>query len=457
MNKFKMIFKKIKFKLVAFVGLLTIGCGCLLSNNSYAWFVNEQGNLESSNLLPIEYIHYADNFVNLTQNVNLDRGTYTISYSNQLITEGSWEVRLNDNVIGTYNLSQTSITFNVSNDNTSFYFYCNQPMFNARFMLNEGNTALLYEPYGTFYSSTNYNDLLTNYNNLLSNTTYGWLSYLSDITINASGVVLGNQDFNKLVSNNYINYGIFKLNDYVSSYSISTNYVINMYFYDDFNGNDYFNANLFYLSVIGNITSNYFNVEIIDTLGNSTTFTIDTTNLNYIDYNLILNNNRNFNGNIYNINISFTTINNVGNLYITGGYSAGYQNGWNNATNAKNLEIESLNEQLTLLQTNFNQLQSDYNNLRIDYDSANQELQDYLDTIHKLNNDVVTLTQLTNDLRTQVEDNFTWQNLFFTMADTPFRVVANALGFNVFGINLFATFIGLTTTLAIIFLVKKFI
>lgn len=53
--------------------------------------------------------------------------------------------------------------------------------------------------------------------------------------------------------------------------------------------------------------------------------------------------------------------------------------------------------------------------------------------------------------------NGSWQSLFFAMADTPFKTISSALGFDLFGMNLFSAFIGILTVLAIFFIFKKII
>lgn len=50
-----------------------------------------------------------------------------------------------------------------------------------------------------------------------------------------------------------------------------------------------------------------------------------------------------------------------------------------------------------------------------------------------------------------------WQALFFSMADTPLKTISNMLGFELFGLNVFHALIGIITTLAILFVIKRLI
>lgn len=73
-------------------------------------------------------------------------GTYTFSYSGITKTSGGWTVVFEDGTSVAKDLTQTAITFTL-NSPSKLYFYCNQNMNGAKFMLNEGSTPLPYQPY----------------------------------------------------------------------------------------------------------------------------------------------------------------------------------------------------------------------------------------------------------------------------------------------------------------------
>lgn len=79
----------------------------------------------------------------------------------------------------------------------------------------------------------------------------------------------------------------------------------------------------------------------------------------------------------------------------------------------------------------------------------------YENEIKSLHSSINTLKELNTQLREQIEDNLGWSSLFFAFADTPFKVVSNVLGFELFGVNLFATFIGMITVFGVVYLLKS--
>ena len=91
------------------------------------------------------------------------------------------------------------------------------------------------------------------------------------------------------------------------------------------------------------------------------------------------------------------------------------------------------------------------------------KLDGYENEISSLNDTISNNTATINILKNQVanlqealDDNLGWASLFLGMADTPLKVVHSVLGFELFGLNLFTTFIGIITILAIVYILKKF-
>lgn len=111
-------------------------------------------------------------------------------------------------------------------------------------------------------------------------------------------------------------------------------------------------------------------------------------------------------------------------------YVNGYNEGFNDALNNSNQQINSLNTTI-----------------------SNQ-----LEQINNLNSTITSMQTQIDSLQEQLNlQNENFKGLFFTLADVPFKTVANVLGFEVFGVNLFNFFIGLITALGLIWLVKKFV
>lgn len=117
-----------------------------------------------------------------------------------------------------------------------------------------------------------------------------------------------------------------------------------------------------------------------------------------------------------NASISSMTINNI-KLNSENGYNTGYSKGLLDSANT----IASL--------------QDNVNTLEIQKESLNQRI-DYL--------------------QRQLDNNLGWHSLFFSMADTPIKVVGGFLDYEILGINLFKALLGILTALAVIWLIKRF-
>lgn len=84
-----------------------------------------------------------------------------------------------------------------------------------------------------------------------------------------------------------------------------------------------------------------------------------------------------------------------------------------------------------------------------------EQYESYQNEILQLQENNRILVTLNKSLQEQVNDSIGWQSLFFSMADTPFKTISNALGFDVLGINLYNVLIGFLTLLAIMYCIKK--
>ena len=97
-----------------------------------------------------------------------------------------------------------------------------------------------------------------------------------------------------------------------------------------------------------------------------------------------------------------------------------------------------------------NSMQMKYNILESDYNKLVNENNSLRNSINTLSNEV-------DNLQNALNNNFGFRNVFFALADTPFKTASNMLGFELFGVNLFNALIGFITVLACIWLLKKFL
>lgn len=141
----------LKHKNKLFILMLTLISALSLFLNigkTYAYEPTDDGNIKSSNLIDNEKIEYGSAETSIADGiVKLNIGTYTFSYSGITLNSGAWQIFLNGSLYRTLNLTTKTTTFSISSDNTTFRFYANRQMYNAKFMLNKGSTALDYEPY----------------------------------------------------------------------------------------------------------------------------------------------------------------------------------------------------------------------------------------------------------------------------------------------------------------------
>lgn len=282
-----------------------------------------------------------------------------------------------------------------------------------------------YQNLQTSYNSllASYNDLESRFNEVIGESSSAMYFALNGATANlytdVSGVKTLLASDTVSINENYMTFDnscIPNINTYMNGYdSEDTTTYPNPYCYIEINLNMSINSSLLFT----------FDNTILDVDITLSSTISDVTNVYKRDsslnaYQLSVNNDRlSFNKITYDgiympdyISIDFS-------LQIDGySYSIGYNKG-----------VESQQSRINGLTSSVNNMQSSINALR----ASNAQLQD------SLNN------------------TFGWKNLFFAMADTPFKTVSNVLGFELFGLNLFTAFIGMITVFAIIWLLKKFI
>ena len=96
-------------------------------------------------------------------------------------------------------------------------------------------------------------------------------------------------------------------------------------------------------------------------------------------------------------------------------------------------------------------------------ESYNDELIAQVNTLNysidELRNTIAQQSSIISNLQSQLDSinsgQYSFKNLFWTIADTPFKTVHNILNFDFFGVNLFRFFVGVITSLGMIWLIKK--
>lgn len=410
---------------------------------TYAYSIDNNGNLIGDNVFDVnsvqlgngyDYQATASDWVKAIDIPVLPNTTYSSSSS---IGRYSFN---HGNIVSNYN--QSTITTLSDTNSLSLFFYVGD--FSGTpydwfkyYMLNIGDTSKPWEPYGIWYSQANYDTLenqLNTTNGLLDLqidiTKYGWLSYIDNLEYYVTGNYVSTFTFNDLKTNNYISNNA-TLDLYNMSLYQNPNYSyikFDIYFQNSYANLDYFSANLFDIS-----TKLGFNgvVSIYDNNNNSAVFNI--TDIVSITYEDIIEKNSNFGDYIYNVVFEFASPDAATMIYTNSFYSRGYQTGYSYGSNVSTGYYTPI----------INDLNARISNLEND--------------ILSLNNTIDTLKELNQQYQQQLADNVGWSSLFFAFADTPFKVVSNVLGFELFGLNLFATFIGMITVFGVVYLLKKFL
>lgn len=143
---------KIKILIGTIITIITTCIFLITTHAQEGYTINNNGNIESLNLQNNVIYDTNETYSN---NIQLKQGTYTLSYSNIIMTSGAWQIIINNNVIITEQLANTtSITFTI-NEKSNYRFYANRKMNNAKFMLNLGTSPLNYFPYGLYTGSNN--------------------------------------------------------------------------------------------------------------------------------------------------------------------------------------------------------------------------------------------------------------------------------------------------------------
>lgn len=416
--------------LVAFIGFAI--------PKTYAYTLDANGNLQSDNLLNV------NDYYSISQNVTVD-----IDNSINFNSAGSVAVELwntssdyvstpiifsiSGSLGGAFrklaytnylrfkpeNNTTNDIWFDISSLITGQYYYLSCVVSNSsistkfsNIMLNEGSTSLPYEPIGTWYKDgslpsqiyNSFNGASVYLYNIMDTNNYVVSEQLTNLTAQSSAITSENLPiiYDYLLSLDYENLSMNQLKFYIQ---IDLNNTINSSLL--FNFND---------------TTLQKTIDLINTATNQT-WSYDSHSDSTINYNLQMVVNTEFNS-FNRIIYNYIYMPDYSHLDISMSldgysYSQGFQSG-----------VNSLATQLEIYKKEAERLQGVVNSQR--------------QTIENLNNELNS-------------SGVGWKPLFFAMADTPFKVVKNALGFEVFGVDLFGAFVGLLTLLAILWVIKKII
>lgn len=206
------------------------------------------------------------------------------------------------------------------------------------------------------------------------------------------------------------------------------------------------------------IDSSYWDIN--DYYTQFTNIAVDTSHITNATYNITSSNT--FTNNVggvindyFNTIIIVSTYTNVNSHFVNRLYTFNLiDNEYNNTINSMNdmantithlqNQIQGLNDTISVLNNNILNLQNTNKNL----------IQQYENQITQLNNQI-------NDLNYQLsilqKGDYTFDALFWSIANVPFGVLASTFNVNILGINLAGLITGVITSLLLIWLIKKFL
>lgn len=471
--------KKIKkyFKIL-FVPISMLICLSIFLINSYAqagYEVNENGNIESLNLLDIsnyysERVSVSINDNEISINVNNESWAYieyqivaNIRYTISFDSVGSGKVVFSDNGNTLYNIDFTTGHFSRSftSDNTYLRFYVSWVSNDSRttilsdIMLNEGNNELDYFPYGVYYTTpqdSNFMQFLIGQNYFSggramiyqTNTTSPYWDRQIYPTNRTCAFTIGNTRIGNYIQGNTLYLGTLSydlinglkdVQDYV--YSRNTTITLKPTYSFATSSFEYLNLPCKYVNLDVYCPNGVFEVSCY--VGNGSELITDDNeriffqqNGDYVHISFDDDDNRW----LYEIEI---VLNHSNDTFVTPSdiycntdstlqwdlYQIGYDDGFRSAEGT-----------ITYLNSQINNLNSQIDNL---------------------NNSINILREQNAQLRESLNNNFGFDDVFFALADTPFKTASNMLGFELFGVNLFNALVGFITVLACIWLLKKFL
>ena len=400
-KKRNLIIKICSALLLCFTFIISFAC------KSYAWYIDNNGNLQSSNLLPHSHgitlnerstTFNVDFVVNETYTFSIQNGSGSGQYALVLYNDS---VRVETLTGGTN--WDLSFTFTVSSVSNRLYIYANN-IVNVDLMLNVGSTALDYDFYGTWYSQTNYDNYY--------NTGYG-VGY--NAGINHAYNQLGSTIISPLVSGSSI--GKYDTNNvnFISRTNITDVYVNGDYYFLDWSAD----ADYWYHITLG--WNDYYIIKDVGFTPSSFYQVIVT--VNGIDFSNI-----NYNGSHFGVfNIQDTTMTPVNEITIS--------------VKMRSSDFDGVNLYVSSFNNGIEDVQEAFNN------GYEQGIKTGKDSGYKLGYE-------DGYSEGSTQEN-TGRKLIWTIAATPFESFKTIWNVDVLGLNISGIILGLLMALLVIYLIKK--
>lgn len=279
-----------------------------------------------------------------------------------------------------------------------------------------------------------------------------------------------NENNSNNTTGNVFTYTCFNIQNYLSQYSTLNDYIVTIPYmtsiyvpqYNNYSDNEYDTA-IYY--IYSNNTSSYQNswwqtqANVISNnnydiskkeSGNEYNYISDITNLSliqtyqylYIGYYSTIDydtDNDSAKFSIVNTTINF-------NYAIMNVYGRGEQSEENSLEQLK-ARNESLNNEL-------NQKNKEYNKLNEEYNTIQTDLSNLTNNYSNLQNNYTSLQAQYNDL---ASNEYTFENLFWSVGSVPMAFLMQSFNVNVLGINIRAIITGLITAIIVIWIIKKII
>lgn len=310
----------------------------------------------------------------------------------------------------------------------------------------------------TFFTCLCANTYATTNNNLI-NYRVEQSQNLNNVFIN-NDLEFNNQNISARVEDNIFRYYIFNIANYKNNMSYINDYVLTIPYSlsvgipqsNNYEYNNYSIA-LYYLYTndYNNITINNF-TTFIESVSDSLNKETNTTNY-YNDYiNITIpqeNNNTYLILGYYetiNYDTSTTPLYSWVELYFAFDYSLiNVFNGANETNESLKQQNQQLQNELSITNSQYNTLSDNYNDLVNNYDTLNTNYETLTYNYQTLNNQY-------NALAT---NQYTFENLFWSVGSVPMAFLLQSFNVNVLGMNIRAIITGLITALLIIWIIKK--
>lgn len=437
---------KLVKKICIFISCLLLSFCCLLGFKSFAYYEDSNGNLVSNNLFnQDEYTINPYNWViqanDLDYQITQEHQQYFLRLewngTSQVGSNSACDIQVYNGATRIYYQTPNALGHNVYNiyltdDITSFFIWSNVYLSDIKIAIyyENYNDDKGFEPYGIWYSQTNY-DLKEQegFNSGFldgQNKVYDSLSrfYLGDYAIRSIKI----ERYNRAQGSNHI------WEDYSEGlqYTLYSNRVVLNHLPNGGGAYSYRISfifdNIYYLGNVGFSNDQLSGNQFVRPMPYDTT-EVDTW------YNTIPYSEQEYQGDDY--FVYENVFNYIGGScsaisFMTSGIGDLYQVGY-----TQTIFFEAINKDMI--------------------ETSDSYQKGYTDATNNAQRTINTLTDEIKNLQQVKNNNFGWQSMFLGLADVPFRTVFNLLGFDLLGINLFTCFVGFITILGILWIFKRLI